>query len=85
MDKAVTSSMDKVGRRLSAVKVVVDLLNHELDLTKDRNVQLEKVRLEATVSQLELFIEDIELLLRAGSREDKGVIETSRPSASRVS
>ena len=85
MDKAVSSNMDKLGRRLSAVKVVVDLLNHELDLSKDRTVKLEKVRMEATVSQLELFIEDIEGLLRSGSREDKGVIESSRATTSRVS
>lgn len=83
MDKSHTS-MDKVAQRLSAVKVVVDLLNHELDLAKDRTVPLDKVRLEATVTQLELFIEDVEALLRAGTKEDRGVIETTRPTAARV-
>lgn len=84
MEKAASSSTDKLGRRLSAVKVVVDLLNHELDLAKERTVKLEKVRLEATVSQLELFIEDVEGLLRAGNRDDKGVIESSRATTTRV-
>lgn len=87
MEKATVSNMDKVLRRMSSVKVVVDLLNHELDLAKaDRSVNLERERLEATVTTLEMFIEDIEHLTRATpAGEEKGkIIEAPRSPASRI-
>jgi hypothetical protein len=87
MEKATTSSLDRVLRRLSAVKVVVDLLNHELDLAKaDRSVNFERERLEATVTTLEMFIEDIEGVTRAApaAEEKSKIIEAPRSPASRI-
>lgn len=80
------NSMEKVLRRLSSVKVVVDLLNHELDLAKaDRSVNLERERLEATVTALENFIEDIEGVSRATpANEPSKILETPRSPASRI-
>lgn len=80
------NSMEKVLRRLSSVKVVVDLLNHELDLAKaDRSVNLERERLEATVTALENFIEDIEGVSRtAPTPEPSKILETPRSPASRI-
>jgi hypothetical protein len=77
--------MDKLGRRLAAAKVIVDLLNHELDLSKaDRAVSLERERLEAVVTTLEMFIEDAENLRRGGV-DDRRVVETARPAPARAS
>lgn len=87
MEKATIGSMDRVLRRLAAVKVVVDLMNHELDLAKtDRSVSLERDRLEATVSTLELFIEDIEGLTKsvAQAADSSKIIEAPRSPASRI-
>lgn len=81
------NSMEKVLRRLSTVKVVVDLLNHELDLAKaDRSVNLERERLEATVTALENFIEDIEGVSRAtpASEPASKILEAPRSPASRI-
>ena len=88
MEKATITSMDRVLRRVSQVKVVVDLLNHELDLAKaDRAVSLERERVEATVTSLEVFIEDIEGMMRSApaAEDNKGkIIEAPRSPASRI-
>lgn len=87
MEKAMTGNTDRVSRRLSLVKVVVDLLNHELDLAKaERSVNLERERLDATVTTLEMFIEDVESMLRgsAGGGDERKVVEVPRATASRV-
>jgi hypothetical protein len=86
MEKSTMNSMEKVLRRLSSVKVVVDLLNHELDLAKaDRSVNLERERLEATVTALENFIEDIEGVSRTTpAAEPTKILETTRSPASRI-
>lgn len=84
VDKSSNDGKDRVGRRLSAVKVVVDLLNHELDLGKaDKAVSLERERLEATTTLLEDFVSDVEGILRGGG-EDRRVVESSRATVNRV-
>ncbi len=71
--------MDNMSRRLSAVKVVVDLLNHELDLGKaDKAISLQRERLEASVTTLEMFVGDLEGLLKGGSGEPRRVGEATR-------
>ncbi len=87
MEKATINNMERVLRRLSSVKVVVDLLNHELDLAKaDRSVNLERERLEATVTTLEMFIDDIEGVTRAApaAAEPSKIIDSPRSPASRI-
>ena len=45
VDKNVQSAQERVARRLATVKVVVDLLNHELDVAKaDKAISLERER-----------------------------------------
>lgn len=79
MDRA-TSSKDKLSRRLSSLKVVVDLLYHELDLGKgeQKAITIERPRFEAALTTIELFIEDMEVALRAAGRGDEKSIETMR-------
>lgn len=86
MEKVSGGNLDAITRRLSAVKVVVDLFNHELDLGKaDKAISLERERFEATVTTLEMFIGDLEALLRGGTgTEGRRVVETTRPTSSRV-
>jgi len=76
MEKA-SGNTDKVTRRLASAKVIVDLLNHELDLGKaDRAISLERDRLEAVVTTLEMFIEDVESIRRGG--DERRVVENTR-------
>lgn len=82
MEKA--GSSDLLSRRLSTVKVVVDLLNHELGLGKsDKVINIERERLDAAVTTLEMYIGDVEGVLRGG-HDDRRLVETVRPTASRV-
>ena len=84
MDKASSGSVANINRRLSAVKVVVDLLNHELDLGKaDKAISLERDRLDAAVTTLEDFIGDIEAALKGGG-DDRKVVESQRGTVNRV-
>ncbi len=88
MEKNTGGYMERVGRRLSMVKVVVDLLNHELDVAKnERTCNFDKERLAATVNTLELFVEDLDQFLRTpgGSDDSKKVVETPRATVSRLS
>jgi len=82
MEKVSGGNLDTMTRRLSAVKVVVDLLNHELDLAKaDKAVSFERDRLEAGVTTLEMFIGDLESLLKGGGATDgRRVVEAARTS-----
>ncbi len=86
MEKATGGAAEGIARRLSAVKVVVDLFNHELDLHKaDRAINLDRERLDSMVTTLEMYIGDIEGLLRStGGTEERRVVETTRATATRV-
>ena len=79
MERA-ANTKDKLSRRLSSLKVVIDLLNHELDLAKaEKGVTLERPRIEAMITSLEVFVEDVEDTLKGGRRgEDKMERATAR-------
>ncbi len=75
---------ERVARRLSAVKVVVDLFHHELDLGKaDKAVSIDRDRFDAAVTLLEDFVTDVDHVLRGGS-DDRRVVESSRATVNRV-
>ncbi|MFG0317485.1 MAG: hypothetical protein ACF8XB_09440 [Planctomycetota bacterium JB042] len=75
---------ERVARRLSAVKVVVDLFHHELDLGKaDKAVSIDRERFDAAVTLLEDFVTDVDHILRGGA-DDRRVVESSRATVNRV-
>ena len=77
------NTKDKLTRRLASLKVIIDLLNHELDLNNnkgDKGVTLERPRLEALVTSLEVFVEDVEDTVRGRRGEEK--LERARASSS---
>lgn len=84
VDKSGSENMHTIARRLNAVKVCVDLMNHEMDFAKnDKTVSIDRHRFDATVTTLEDFIGDIEGALK-GTGADGRVLETARATASRV-
>ena len=63
------SLSDFVSRRLHPVKVSVQLLKHESSLhSKGSNTEIDKYRLTAVISTLELFVQDYAKLLSATSK-----------------
>ena len=60
MERTSASESQYVRRHLSQLKVVVRLLEHELELSKGNEVNLDKSLLENTLDTLEIFIEDCE-------------------------
>lgn len=79
-----TDGKDRVARRLAAVKVVVDLFHHELDLGKaDKSVSIDRERFDAAVTLLEDFVSDVDGVLRGGA-EDRRTVESNRATVNRV-
>jgi hypothetical protein len=55
-----------VDRRLHAVRVTVNLLNHELELARnDSSVTLDREQLKSMVETFSMFIEDFDVSWRA--------------------
>lgn len=83
VEKTGADGRERVARKLASVKVVVDLLNHELDLAKaEKAVQLDRERLDAVVTTLEDFVVDVEAALRSG--EERRTAEAPRATVNRV-
>ena len=61
MDKPDGSVGKFVNRRLSQLKILARLLEHELDAAKGaKDVSMERGLVENTLDTLEIFIEDVE-------------------------
>ncbi|GEM_PF-1540357 len=75
MEKNIESQGAVARRRLSQIKVLSRLLEHELELAKGEEVVLDKDLMENTLDVLELFIEEAEGAsgLRQSGRERKVV------------
>ncbi len=85
MEKASGGNFVNINRRLAAVKVVVDLLNQELDLGKaDKAISLDRDRLDAAVTLLEDFVGDVAALLKTSGGDDRKVVEPQRGTVNRV-
>jgi hypothetical protein len=83
-------SPDNLGkvthRRLSSLKVLSKLMEHELDLGKsDKEVTLNRHLAESMLDTLELFIEDFEEVygVKGGAGADRKVVET-KPQVTRL-
>ena len=62
MEKATTDGIGKfVHRRMSQLKILSRLLEHELDSAKGaKDISLERGLVEETLDSLEMFIEDVD-------------------------
>ena len=69
MDKATEGIGKFVHRRMSQLKILSRLLEHELDAAKGaKDITLERGLVEETLDSLELFIEDVEAAGGANGR-----------------
>ena len=64
----------QMHRRLSQIKVTARLLEHELDLAKDKDVSLDRALADSVLETMQIFIEDCDQLMGAPNRQ-----ENSRP------
>ncbi len=75
-------------RHLSQLKILVRLLEHELELAKGEEVVLDKALMENTLDCLEIFIEDngttSTTKTSSGSSERKSVSAEAKPQVTRL-
>ena len=74
-------------RHLSQLKILVRLLEHELELAKGEEVILDKSLMENTLDCLEIFIEDngtTSTKTTTGSSERKSVSSEAKPQVTRL-
>ncbi|MEZ5988211.1 MAG: hypothetical protein R3F30_03655 [Planctomycetota bacterium] len=73
-------------RHLSQLKILVRLLEHELELAKGEEVVLDKALVENTLDCLEIFIEDNDALTagKAPSTERKAISTEAKAQVTRL-
>ena len=74
-------------RHLSQLKILVRLLEHELELAKGDEVVLDKALMENTLDCLEIFIEDNGTTVAkpsTGNTERKSVSSEAKPQVTRL-
>lgn len=61
-----------VDRRLHAVRVAVNLLNHEMELARnDAAVTLEREQLKSIIETMTMFVEDFDVSWRAVKEQNQ--------------
>lgn len=77
MDKSVDGIGKFVHRRMSQLKILSRLLEHELDAAKGaKDISLERGLLEAALDTLDIFIEDVDGAEAGGMRARQSVEKT---------
>jgi hypothetical protein len=72
-------------RRLAHIKVTARLLEHELDLAKDKDVNLDRPLAESVLETLQIFIEDCDQLMGTPARpENSRGQENQKPAVTRL-
>ena len=86
MEKSPDNAGKVTHRRLSALKVLSKLMEHELDLGKsDKEVTLNRHLAENMLDTLELFIEDFEEVYGIkGSPSERKVVADNKPQVTRL-
>lgn len=74
----------QMHRRLSQIKVTARLLEHELDLAKDKDVSLDRALADSVLETLQIFIEDCDQMMGAPVRQENSRAEPTKPAVTRL-
>ncbi len=84
MEKQADSNIGSfVHRRMSQVKVLARLLEHELSSAKGQDLALDRSLVENVLDTIEIFIDDFEVARGGKAREKRGQVE-SKPTVTRL-
>lgn len=84
MEKQADSNIGSfVHRRMSQVKVLARLLEHELSSAKGQDLTLDRNLVENMLDTIEIFIDDFEVARGGKAREKRGQVE-SKPTVTRL-
>ena len=84
MEKQADSNIGSfVHRRMSQVKVLARLLEHELSSAKGQDLALDRSLVENVLDTIEIFIDDFEVARGGKVREKRGQVE-SKPTVTRL-
>lgn len=75
----------QMHRRLAHIKVTARLLEHELDLAKDKDLHIDRPLADSLLETLQIFIEDCDQLMGAPGRNDgQRAPENQKPAVTRL-
>lgn len=75
----------QMHRRLAQIKVTARLLEHELDLAKDKDVNLDRALADSVLETMQIFIEDCDQLMGSPGRpENSRAPENQKPAVTRL-
>lgn len=84
MEKLADSNLGSfVHRRMSQVKVLSRLLEHELSSSKGQDLTLDRSLVENVLDTIEIFVEDFEVA-RGGKTREKRVQADAKPAVTRL-
>lgn len=84
MEKQADSNIGSfVHRRMSQVKVLSRLLEHELSSSKGQELTLDRCLVENVLDTIEIFVEDFEVA-RGGKVREKRVQAETKPAVTRL-
>ena len=84
MEKQADSNIGSfVHRRMSQVKVLSRVLEHELSSAKGADLTLDRSLVENVLDTIEIFVEDFEIA-RGGKAQDKRVQAEAKPAVTRL-
>ena len=84
MEKQVDNNIGSfVHRRMSQVKVIARLMEHEISANKGQEVVLDRGLAESLLDTLEIFIDDFEIARGGKAREKRGVA-SEKPQVTRL-
>lgn len=84
MEKQVDNNIGSfVHRRMSQIKILTRLMEHEISATKGQEVVLDRALADNLLDTLEIFIDDFEIARGGKPREKRGAAE-SKPQVTRL-
>ena len=85
MEKQVDGNIGSfVARRMSQVKLLTRLLEHELGTSKGQELTIDRGTAESMLDTLEIFIDDFEVARGGKSREKQRSVAEAKPQVTRL-
>ena len=85
MEKQVDANIGGfVGRRMSQLKVLSRLLEHEMSSAKGQDLTIDRGLAENMLDTLEIFIDDFEIARGGKAREKRSASAEAKPAVTRL-
>jgi hypothetical protein len=84
MEKTSELGAQNLRRRLSQLRILARVYEHELELAKGEEVVLDKALVESTLDTLEIFIEDTDGVVKGTGERKPQPVESGKGQVTRL-